>query len=92
MHQFGVIKKCLDTVDAVYKHEDYIGLCFTYFQIYLSIFIFQFLLRPRTSKHLVVYQHHSLRNQVFICISILLNRFASPNRGPAQANIYVRKK
>ena len=22
MHQFGIIKKCLDTVDARYKHED----------------------------------------------------------------------
>jgi glutamine synthetase type III len=23
VHQFGIIKKCLDTVDARYKHEDY---------------------------------------------------------------------
>ena len=23
MRQFGIIKKCLDTVDARYKHEDY---------------------------------------------------------------------
>jgi len=22
VHQFGIIKKCLDTVDARYKHED----------------------------------------------------------------------
>ena len=22
MHQFGIIKKCFDTVDAQYKHED----------------------------------------------------------------------
>jgi len=22
VHQFGIIKKCIDTVDARYKHED----------------------------------------------------------------------
>ena len=26
MHQFGIIKKCLDTVDARYKHEDIMQL------------------------------------------------------------------
>ena len=51
--------------------------------------MFQFLLRPRTSKHWVVYHHHRLRNHVFMRISVLLSRFASPKRGFAQTNIYV---
>ena len=28
MHEFGIIKQCLNTVDARYKHEDHQLMCF----------------------------------------------------------------
>jgi len=35
VHQFGVIKECLKTVDARYKHEDGITYLLTYLISYL---------------------------------------------------------
>ena len=59
MHQFGIIKKCFDNVDAQYKHEDYVGLFTAHVHKGTVLIQMTGTTQPVTQRHIPNYPHET---------------------------------